>query len=98
MLLLVVQAKDNPRADFRPIPPRRLTQQTEQRRINGSAITEHLGNRRPRQQAPLGTRPESSDGVVIRIEQIAEPRMKGPIRGIELSQHEVLKEPSGMGQ
>jgi len=60
------------------------------------AIRQHLGHRRPGQQAAVGPRVHRADTVVVRVEQIAEALVIGPIALDGATQHELLEKPAGM--
>ena len=70
----------------------------EHRLVDLGPVARHLGQRRPRHEAPLGTRVARPDGVVIAVEQ--EPVL-GPVPVPSApsvrAEHEFGEEPGGVG-
>ncbi len=92
MLLLVVQPKLEQRGRGG------LARQTLQRRIDMGAKGQNLFERRPGEQAALRARVAWPNGVVIRVEEIAEGRIEHAVTRQMRREDELLEKPGGVRQ
>ena len=94
MLLLVIEAEHDERRDSR----RRAaaSEKIEHRVVDVGAIGANLVDGRPAQQAADGAAVHLADRVVIRVEQVVEPRVVRRIARSMRGEHEALEEPRRM--
>ena len=93
VLLLVVQAQLDQRAD---VVGHAAAQQVGHRVVDVRAVRQHLGQRRPRQQAAARPLMARADGVVVRVEQEAEALVEAAVAAAVRGQDELLEEPGGV--
>src|SRR6185436_14448871 len=98
VLLLVVEAELE---DRREIVLERAASRREERadvRVDVRAVGEDLRQRRPRDEAALGTRVLASHEVVVGIEENAEALVEGLVLREPGLENERLEEPARVGQ
>jgi hypothetical protein len=94
MLLLVVQPQGDQLGEARLIA---MTQEGIHCLVDVGAVLRNFVNARTRQEAALGSRMPSTDGLVVRVEDIGVRTVECVVTGAVLSQDEGLEEPRDVG-